>query len=482
VRERGVRAKALIRAGNRASPALSRRARPCFGQYDVHGAAGHRDRDDEEHMIGSARALAAALVAAIVAGTTAAAPQQQPQPTGKDVVAVPLPAPEQTNTEPARTFETGVSFVPIPKIGSGKNEGTTLGVIGAFLFANDQGNIESIVSGSVSYRSLVGVNVSGAYRANPTPYSFLEFFASKSEHVEEEYQAFFRDLRVDQGKYNMLFEFDKSVVTTYRFYGRQDDAPQSNESAYTGAAYRTRLYFGPNLTEHTSLLGTFRFGHMNIQRSLIEDLPQTLDAFPNEVGIEGGNVYALGTSLVYENRDSVNTPTRGEYGNVFGEMIRYVTDESNTPYYRVGAEGKKLWPWSDEAQLVSVLRLKCQFMFGETVPFYELSSLGGRDSLRGYGAQRFTNNDMLLMNFEQRIRVARVNLFGVKGDVQLAPFIEMGDIFTSGDDLAQNGGSGFHYSYGVGIRGVVSPYVVGSIDIGFAPGSSALAIGIDYPF
>ena len=45
-----------------------------------------------------------------------------------------------------------------------------------------------------------------------------------------------------------------------------------------------------------------------------------------------------------------------------------------------------------------------------------------------------------------------------------------------------NGGNGFHYSYGVGIRGVVSPYVVGSIDIGFAPGSSALAIGIDYPF
>jgi hypothetical protein len=431
-------------------------------------------------MIGRARALAAVLVAGLTA-VASAAPQQQPQPTGKDVVAVPLPAP-QAGAETPPPFETGVSFFPIPKIGSGKNEGTTLGLIGAFLFAGENGQIESIVSGSVSYRSLVGVNVSGAYRANPTPYSFMEFFASKSEHVEEEYQAFFRDLRVDQGKYNMLFEFDKSVVTTYRFYGREDDAPQSNESAYTGAAYRTRLYFGPNLTERTSLLGTVRFGHMNIQRSLIEDLPQTLDAFPNEVGIEGGNVYGLGASLVYENRDSVNTPTRGEYGNVFGEFIRYVTDESNTPYYRVGAEGKKLWPWSEEAVLVSVLRLKCQFMFGDVIPFYELSSLGGRDSLRGYGAQRFTNNDMLLMNFEQRIRVARVNLFGVKGDVQLAPFIEMGDIFASGDDLAQNGGNGFHYSYGVGIRGVVSPYVVGSIDIGFAPGSSALAIGIDYPF
>ena len=424
--------------------------------------------------------LLAALIETAIAAPIAALPPQQPPQAQGGVVAAPLPAPQGEGEVP--TFGAGVSFFPVPKIGSEKNEGTTLGLIGAFLYSNDSGNVESIFSTSVSYRDLVGANVAGSFRSNPTPNSFFEFYASKSQHVEEEYQAFFEDQKVDHGRYNMLFEFDRSVVTTYRFYGRENDAPQSNESAYTGAAYRTRLYFGPNLTDDLALLGTFRFGHMNVEPSLITTLPQTLDAFPNEPGIEVGNIYAFGLSLVYEHRDNVNTPTRGEYGNVFGEAARFYTDESNVPYYRVGAEGKKLWPWTDEAISVTVLRVKTQLMFGNSIPFYELSSLGGSNSLRGYGAQRFTNNDMMLMNLEQRVRIAQVNLFGVKGDVQLAPFVDLGEVFASGDDLSQNGRDGFHYSWGIGIRGVVSPYVVGAIDIGFAPGSSALAIGIDYPF
>jgi outer membrane protein assembly factor BamA len=428
----------------------------------------------------SAVILFAVLTEASWAEPLPALQQQGTTLTPGDTVVAPMAPPQAADQTPA--FGSGVSFFPIPKIGSGKNEGTTLGLIGAFLYAGNTGAVESIFSTSASYRSLVGWNLSAAYRSNPTPYSFFEFFGSKSQRVEEEFQAFFEDKRVDHGRYSMLFEFDKSVVTTYRFYGREDDAPQSNESAYTGAAYRTRLYFGPNITEKLSLLGTFRFGHMNIEDSLITDLPQTLDAYPNEPGIETGNIYALGLSLVYENRDNVNTPTRGEYGNVFGEAVRFITDSSDVPYYRIGAEAKKLWPWSEEAALVTVLRIKGQFEFGDSIPFYELSSLGGPKSLRGYGAQRFTNNSILLMNLEQRIRVAQVTVFGVKGDVQLAPFVDLGQVFADVNDLAENGVSGFHYSYGIGIRGVVSPYVVGTIDIGFAPGSSALAIGIDYPF
>jgi len=281
----------------------------------------------------------------------------------------------------------------------------------------------------------------------------------------------------------MLFEFDRSVITTYRFYGRADDAPASDESVYTGAAYRTRLYFGPNITDKLAVQGTFRFAHTNIEPSLITNVPQTLDAFPNEPGIETGNIYALGLSLTYENRDNVNTPTTGEFGNVFGEAARFVNDDTNVPYYRVGAEGKKLWPWTDEAINVTVLRLKCQVMFGSEIPFYELSSLGGDKTLRGYGAQRFTNDDMLLLNLEQRIRLAQLTMFGVKGDVQLAPFVDIGEVFTSfRRDIVEDGADGFHYSYGLGIRGVVNPYVVGRIDVGFSPEGSAIAVGIDYPF
>jgi outer membrane protein assembly factor BamA len=418
------------------------------------------------------------LTCALVA-LAAAAQAQEVQQTPGDTAAAPLQKPGPGTEAP--DFGTGVSFFPIPNVANGKNEGTTLGLIGAFLYPDEHGDIGSVFTVGVGDRDLVGINVFLDYRTNPTPYSFIEFFASKAETVEQEYQVYFEDRKVDHGRFNMLFEFDRATIATNRFFGREDDAPLANESVYTSDSYRTRLYFGPNLDDDVSLQGTFRFAHTSIEHSIVPNVPQTIDVFPNEPGIETGNVYAFGASLTYEGRDNVNTPTEGAYGNVFAEAARFVSDEQNVPYYRVGAEGKKLWPWTDERTLVTVVRMKCQFEFGDEVPFYELSALGGEKTLRGYGSQRFTNKDMVLVNLEQRIRVWQMSLFGVKGDIQLAPFVDLGEVFDTGTgDFLHN--PGIHYSYGCGLRGVVNPYVVGRIDIGFGTEGAAVAVGIDYPF
>ena len=85
---------------------------------------------------------------------------------------------------------------------------------------------------------------------------------------------------------------------------------------------------------------------------------------------------------------------------------------------------------------------------------------------------------------EERIRLLKTSLFGVSGEVQLAPFLDVGKVFDSSDDLVGRGIlQAYHYSTGIGFRGVVPPSFVGRLDIGFGGREGVgITIGLDYPF
>jgi len=68
--------------------------------------------------------------------------------------------------------------------------------------------------------------------------------------------------------------------------------------------------------------------------------------------------------------------------------------------------------------------------------------------------------------------------------LQVAPFFDLGKVFDSSVDLVGKGVlRGFHYSAGVGFRGVVPPSFVGRLDI-TAGGREGIGVthGLDYPF
>src|SRR5215831_3085373 len=141
---------------------------------------------------------------ALVALAASARAQQEPQTPSE----VPAPLVKPEPGAEAHDFGTGVQFFPVPNVANGKNEGTTLGLIGAFLYPDERGDIGSVFTVGVGVRDLVGINVFLDYRTNPTPNSFIEFYASKAEEVEQEYQVYFEDRKLDHGRYNMLYEFD----------------------------------------------------------------------------------------------------------------------------------------------------------------------------------------------------------------------------------------------------------------------------------
>ena len=117
---------------------------------------------------------------------------------------------------------------------------------------------------------------------------------------------------------------------------------------------------------------------------------------------------------------------------------------------------------------------------GDDVPFYELSSLGGQNSLRGYGEDRFIDNNLVNVNIEQRLHVFRTRMFNVVSDFEIAPFVDGGKVFNTFTELQLF--KDFAVTPGIGFRGIVRRTVVGRVDVGYSDEGGAVFAGLDYPF
>ena len=120
------------------------------------------------------------------------------------------------------------------------------------------------------------------------------------------------------------------------------------------------------------------------------------------------------------------------------------------------------------------------------MPFYSMARLGGDESLlydqetlRGYGAGRFIDNNLAVGNVELRTRVLEADLFGTHGILELAPFLEAGRVW---EQMSVNPFSSLHPVGGMGFRAIAEPFVVGYVDIGWGGEGAAIFSGINYPF
>jgi hypothetical protein len=115
-----------------------------------------------------------------------------------------------------------------------------------------------------------------------------------------------------------------------------------------------------------------------------------------------------------------------------------------------------------------------------------LSRLGGdcsvlaeREPLRAYGDDRFIDRNRFASGIELRTRVASINAFRTTLSLEIAPFVDVGKVFSG---RGTSPFSRLHTGSGLGIRGVASPFVVGYVDIGYGHEKMSVFSGINYPF
>jgi outer membrane protein assembly factor BamA len=182
-------------------------------------------------------------------------------------------------------------------------------------------------------------------------------------------------------------------------------------------------------------------------------------------------------SVAYDDRDSPTITTHGTLGAAHVEIVDRALGSSES-YVKYGFELRRFIPFRERFVLAihSVLDFLSQ---SDQAPFYERNAIGGVKSLRGFGDDRFVDANRFFTSIELRTLAFRRQLFDVMTELEVAPFIDAGEVFPAGRTFPFES---LHYVGGLGFRGVVRPQVVGFVDIGYGSDGPAVFTGLDYPF
>jgi outer membrane protein assembly factor BamA len=278
------------------------------------------------------------------------------------------------------------------------------------------------------------------------------------------------------------FYFEKDP--TERFFGIGNDSRLGNETNYTTNQFYGLAVLGLNLSEQLQLAYTFRPRRIRIERGAFNNLPPVFKLFPTVKGIDGGSEVLNQFTATYDTRDSIEIPRKGGLGILFFDVVdrRF---GSSFSYTRFGGELRRYYAVNDKVTLVGHAYVEYMPSAGEA-PFWGRSRLGGQESLlidqqtlRGYGAGRFVDNNVAVVNAEVRTRVWERDIFGTHGILELAPFLDIGRV---GHSIGYDPFEDLHTVGGIGFRGIALPFVVGYVDVGYGGEGVAVFSGINYPF
>ena len=205
-------------------------------------------------------------------------------------------------------------------------------------------------------------------------------------------------------------------------------------------------------------------------------------------GLNGGWISLLQTALIYDTRDFEPDPTRGFYLEIANEFSnKMIGSEYN--FNKVFIQGKMYKKIPIGSRTVFGARLGAGNIFGKNSPFFEfqdqwspdgsINSLGGKQSLRGYRANRFLARSMWFTNFELRVKLAETKLWKQRFAFGVSPFFDAGTVRDKWQDLSF---SRIKTSYGGGLRVAWNQSTILSFDYGKSKEDKLFYIGIGQAF
>lgn len=284
---------------------------------------------------------------------------------------------------------------------------------------------------------------------------------------------------------------------TRRFYGfgsrtrAEDETSYTEELASVGAGIRVSL---PDPGSDWVVRTDLQADHRGLGRGRVSDVPSTeeIPAFADEVAYGDGvsQLWSLNT-FGWDTRDSMHQPyegirigglanvcygTGGDTGAVVGVDGQHVF--ALPPLLHRGAVGREENPPTDVLAFGAFVH--------DTVgdlPFYNLPSLGGTNTLRGYIQNRFTDRAAAHFSAEYRVNLlARGIVFTDSLRIErvgLGLFYDCGTVAGSWDGLADGR---YLDSYGIGFRCAFAREAIFRGDLGFSDEGSNFTLAFGNSF
>ena len=239
---------------------------------------------------------------------------------------------------------------------------------------------------------------------------------------------------------------------------------------------RVGLTVGYRILRRFAVVMAAFYRDTNILNGNNDDSPSTQRFAPGLPGVHGAPSNYLSAALVYNSRDDLVRPTEG-----WEVIVKYLSADSalfnrDTDYQKVIFDVSFIQPLVWRRQVIA-LHANTEVVFGddEDIPFFELSSLGGDDTMRGFFPQRFLGKGSALLNAEYRLKLFDFN-FRRLWDVTIdgVGFGDVGRVYEGSEDFLEHTLDHVRYSYGGGLRLALSSGLVARLDAGFSPEEKGL--------
>jgi outer membrane protein assembly factor BamA len=371
-----------------------------------------------------------------------------------------------------------VQYFPIPAVSTSKNDGNDAGLIVPILKTDSDGELKYLVAPMLIHNSIVGMRGAvNLFHYEPGGRE-IRFIASAAEKIERRLLFSYSDPAFSQGRYSLNFSATFFKNATARFFGLGQATSESAQTNYTAREGRINWRFGIHVNEVTQISVGQRFRQVSLQQGAT-DLPFTGDEFPTVPGVQGETlIFGNRATFHYDTRNSLVSPTDGMAATAYAEVNQNIHNSAHPIYSRYEFEFKKLFP-SESKRAILIVRADLQATIGDQVPFFEQSSLGGQNNLRGYGVDRFIDKNLVALSIEERIHVLRTKIAGATADFEVAPFLDTGQVFNNYKDVTFDN---YRMTPGIGFRGLVRPNVVGRVDYGYSKEGGAVFAGLDFPY
>jgi hypothetical protein len=376
------------------------------------------------------------------------------------------------------------SLYPIPEVATNPNGGVTYGILTAFLLKDNSGDIRYIFAPDVNNNSTLGPGGNVRFLAYPSEDTQWYAVAGAQENIARNVDLSYETGRTHHDWWSFTGRIFFERDPTERFYGIGNNSSEGNQTNYTTEQVYVRALLGWNITPNLQLALVTRPRYVRIQQGGFTTQPQISTLFPTVKGINGGSEVYNEVRMTWDTRDSIDIPRSGGLAVLYGGNAdrRFM---SSVSYNRLGGEVRRYYSIGERVTLAAHAYLQYTPAGNET-PFWSMPRLGGDESflydsetLRGFGAGRYLDNNLAVANIEVRTRVLERTILGTRGILELAPFFEAGNVWH---EVSRFPIDNPHPVGGVGFRAIAEPFVVGYVDVGWGGEGTAIFSGINYPF
>ncbi|MEO8326940.1 MAG: BamA/TamA family outer membrane protein [Nitrospirota bacterium] len=364
----------------------------------------------------------------------------------------------------------------VPAFAYSRNEGAYYGFLVPMLRTNKNGHLEDIVAPQYLHNKYLGESLGLHYYGYPSDTTQYAAVLSYSTKVAHEIDLSYQNVGAGGGRYLFYARANWSKNPFQRFFGIGNNAKESDESNYTASHIMGDLTIGVHLAQDLALMWSEKFHQVRIEKGIVNTIQQTQEQFSTINGIDGSDIWGHKLTLRYDTRDRQLISTQGTYINISREWNQNFKDNSN--WWRTTFDLRHLIPHYHD-RLVFVSHFYADTVNGGTAPFYERPTVGGQNTLRGFGLSRYVDNTAMGFNLEERVLVRQQEIFGYLLDFEIAPFLDIGRV---GSHFGTNMLMDPRVNPGMGFRFLSRPHIVGRVDIAYGSDGANAFAGLDYPF